>query len=209
MRLAALALALCGCAMASAPAAGPAAGPVARLERGLAGTRDVEARLVQVRRSALFDGPQRAGGRLYLRRPGDARLEYDTPEPLVLLKRGDTAYVYVKSLAQVQVMPAAGAGVPMAWVLGSSLAEIRRLAEVRAVDGEVEIVPRRGSGLPWGSLRLGFRGGSDFPVRYRLKDAGGDEVEIRLEDVRRNRGVPDSHFRPIWPAGTRRVDLGR
>jgi outer membrane lipoprotein carrier protein len=209
-RAAAVAYALAVAWCAPAPAAGAAAAdPVARLERGLAGTRDVAARLVQVRRSALLEESERATGRLYLRRPGDARFEYDTPEPLVLLKRGDTAYVYVKSLAQVQVMPAAAAGVPMGWVLGSSPAELRRLAEVRAVGDEVELVARRGSGLPWVSLRLGFRAGSDFPVRYRLTDAGGDEVEIRLEAVQRNRGVADERFRPVWPAGTQRVDLGR
>lgn len=199
-----------GLATVAGVAAAAAAGdPVARFERGLAATRDVEAKLVQVRRSPLLEGEQRATGRLYLRRPGDARLEYDTPEPLVLLKRADTAYVYVKSLRQVQVMPAAGAGVPVGWVLGSSLAEIRRLAEVRAVGAEVELVPRAGSGLPWERLRLGFPASGDFPVRYRLTDGSGDEIEIRLESVRRNRGVADERFRPVWPAGTRRVDLGR
>lgn len=200
-----------GGAAGSPQAAGGSGGPdpVARLERGLEGTRDLQARLLQVRRSTLLEEPQRARGRLYLRRPGDARIEYDTPEPLVLLKRGDTAYVYVESLAQVQVMPAAHAGVPLGWVLGSSVKEIRATADVRAVGDEVEIAPRRGSGLPWSSVRLGFPPEGDFPVRFLLVDATGDEVEIRLADVRRNRGLPAERFLPRWPEGTRRVEMGR
>jgi outer membrane lipoprotein-sorting protein len=194
--------------MATASAAAVARDPVARLERGLRTTRDLQARLTQIRRSPLVAGVERARGRLYLRRPGDARLEYEAPEPLVMLRRGDTAYVYVKSLAQVQVMPATGAGVPVGWVLGSRIEDIRKLATVRAAGDEVVIAPREGSGLPWTSVRLGFPPVGDFPVRFVLEDGSGEVVEIRLEALLRNRGIPEERFRARWPAGTRRVDLG-
>jgi outer membrane lipoprotein-sorting protein len=205
--------ALAGLALAAGVPARAAASPtpggaVARLERGLRTTRSLEAGLEQTRYSGLLDDQEKSRGRLYLRRPGDARLEYDAPSPLVILKRGDTTYVYAASLAQVQVMPAHAAGLPLGWVLGSSLAEIRRLATVRAAGAEVEIVPRAGSGLPWAALRLGFPPIGDFPVRFVLENGGGDRVEIRLTGVRRNRGVPAARFAPLWPPGTRRVVMG-
>jgi outer membrane lipoprotein-sorting protein len=184
------------------------ADPVARLGRGLASTRTLVAGVVQTRRSELLGDTETTRGRLYLRRPGDARLEYDSPSPLVILKRADTTYVYTERLAQVQVLPARAAGVPLGWVLGSSLAELRRLAAVHAVGSEVELVPHPGSGLPWRSLRLGFPAAGDFPVRFVLATGDGEEVEIRLVDLRRNVAVPASRFAPSWPRGTRRVRVG-
>lgn len=185
----------------------PASDPVLRLDRALAGTRDLRASFVQTRRSPLLATPETASGRLLLRRPGSARLEYDPPDGLVLLKRGDSAWVYVPSLQQVQVT-AAGASVAVGWVLGSSVAELRRSARVRAVGRQVEITPREGAGLPWRKLVVGFGTRSPFPERFVLEDAGGDEVEIRLNDVVRNRGVPASRFQPRWPEGTRVVEMG-
>jgi outer membrane lipoprotein-sorting protein len=200
---AALLFALC----AAAPAAA-ASDPVARLEKGLADTRDAEARFVQTRTSALLPSPETARGKLWLRRPGDVRLEYETPSPLVLLKRGDSAFVHTPTLQQVQVTTARDSGIPLGWVLGSSLAEIRRSARVTAAGNDVEIVPDRTLGLPWSSLRLGF-GAGDFPVRWRLTEHSGDEVEIRLVDLVRNRGVPASRFASRWPPGTRVINLPR
>jgi outer membrane lipoprotein-sorting protein len=182
--------------------------PVARLEKGLAATHDAQARFVQTRSSALLPSPETARGRLWLRRPADVRLEYETPAALTLLKRGDSAFVHTPSLQQVQVTTARDSGVPLGWVLGSSLAEIRKSATVSSSGEEVLIVPNRSLGLPWTSVRLGF-GAGDFPVRWRLKDASGDEIEIRLHDLARNRGLPESRFASAWPKGTRVIALKR
>jgi hypothetical protein len=105
-------------------------------------------------------------------------------------------------------MPARQSGVPLGWVLGSSLAELRALAEVRAAGRTVEILPRPGAGLPWSSLVLEFPAAGEFPTRFVLRDALGDTVVIRLEGVRRNRALPAGRFAPDWPAGTRRVETG-
>jgi outer membrane lipoprotein carrier protein len=201
-------LACLAAASARPAAARTVADPVARLERALAGTRDLEAAFVQTRRSDLLREPERTTGRLYLRRPGSARLEYDAPEKLVLLKRGDSAWVYVPSLSQVQVMAASATGIPIGWVLGSSLSELRREAEVKASGREVVITPRPGGQWPWRALHIRFGARSDFPEAFVLRDAGGDEIEIRFTSVSRNRGVPASRFFPRWPEGTRVVELG-
>jgi len=186
----------------------PATDPVARLERSLARTRDASARFVQTRRSPLLPDAETSRGRLWVRRPGEARLEYETPESLVFWKRSDTAWVYVPALRQLQVGPAREAGVPLGWMIGGTLAEVRRSARVRALGSEVEIVPDPGSGVPWSSVRVGFGSAGDFPDRYRFEEESGEVVEIRLVGVRWNRGVPARIFAPRVPEGTRRVDLG-
>ena len=181
-----------------------ASDPVARLDRALRRTHDVQARFVQTRKSPLLAGEERATGSLWVRKPGDARVDYRDPSPMVIWKRGDSTWVYVPALAQAVVSESGAAGVPVSWVLGASLAEVRREADVRASGAEVEIRPRPDAGLPWSSVRIGF-GPGDFPNRYVFVDPAGEEVRIDLREVRTNRGVPAERFRPRFPPGTRVV----
>jgi outer membrane lipoprotein-sorting protein len=182
--------------------------PVARLDRALRRTRNVQASFVQTRKSPLMAGEERTTGTLWVRKPGDARVEYRGPSPLIIWKRGDSTWVYVPALAQVVVSESGAAGVPVSWVLGTSLAEVRREADVRASGTEVEIRPHADAGLPWSSVRIGF-GPGDFPNRYVFVDAAGEEVRLDLRQVRTNRGVPADRFRPRFPPGTDVVSTGR
>lgn len=181
-----------------------ASDPVARLDRALRRTRDVQARFVQTRKSPLLAGVERATGSLWVRKPGDARVEYRDPSPMTIWKRGDSTWVYVPAMAQAVVSESGAAGVPVSWVLGASLAEVRREADVRAAGAEVEITPHADAGLPWSTVRIGF-GANDFPNRYVFVDPAGEEVRIDLRQVRTNRGVPAERFRPRFAPGTRVV----
>jgi len=190
----------------SSPA--PAHGPhIAKLDHALSSTRDLDARFVQTRKSPLLDGDDRSTGTLQVQKPGFARLEYETPSPLTVWKRGDSAWVYTPAIKQVIVSSTGASGVPVGWVLGASLAQIRKDADVRESRSGVDIVPHQDAGLPWKKVSIDF-GKDGFPQRYEFTDPSGENVIIELKSVRRNKGIPAERFRPRFPAGTNVVQGG-
>jgi chaperone LolA len=184
-----------------------AADPVAQLSRALSSTHDLDARFVQTRHSPLLEGDDRSSGTLLVQKPGLARLEYKAPSPLTVWKRGDTSWVYTPALKQVVVSPTGASGVPVGWVLGASLDDIKKDADLRAAGAQVEIRPHASAGLPWSLVRVGF-GKDGFPHRYEFTESSGENVVIELTSVRRNRGIPAARLKPSFPAGTRVVDTG-
>ncbi|HKA24036.1 MAG TPA: outer membrane lipoprotein carrier protein LolA [Candidatus Eisenbacteria bacterium] len=186
----------------------PAYAPnIGKLDKALSTTRDLDARFVQTRRSPLLDGEERSSGTLQVQKPGLARLEYKDPSPLVVWKRGDSAWVYTPALKQVVVSPTGASGVPVGWVLGASRADLRRDAYVHETGSGVDIVPHADAGLPWKKVSVSF-GKDGFPNRYEFTESSGESVVIELKSVRRNKGIPAERFRPRFPAGTRVVDAG-
>lgn len=178
-----------------------------KLDRALSTTKDLDAHFVQKRRSPLLDGDERSTGTLLVQKPGHARLEYKDPSPLTVWKRGDSAWVYTPALKQVVVSPTGASGVPVGWVLGASLDDICKEADVHETKSGVDIVPHSDAGLPWKKVSVAF-GKDGFPNRYEFTESSGESVVIELTSVRRNRGIAASKFRPTFPAGTRVVDAG-
>jgi len=192
-------------AMVTTPAVHP---NVRKLDTALSTTRDLNAHFVQTRRSPLLDGEDRSEGTLQVQKPGQARLEYKSPSPLIVWKRGDSTWVYTPALKQVIVSPTGASGVPVGWVLGASLDDIKKDADVGpAGNGRVGIRPHPSAGLPWSVVYVSL-GKDGFPSRYEFTESSGESVVIELTSVRRNRGIPASKFRPSFPAGTRVVDAG-
>jgi len=188
-------------------AALPHASNITKLDHALSSTKDLDAHFVQTRHSPLLDGEDKSNGTLLIQKPGHARLEYSAPSPLQVWKRGDSTWVYTPALSQVIVSPNGASGVPVGWVLGASLDDIKKDAEVREAGKSVEIRPRASAGLPWSVVRVSF-GKDGFPNRYEFTESSGENVVIELTSVRRNRGIPASKFRPSFPAGTHVVDAG-
>ena len=180
---------------------------IAKLDKALSNTRDLDARFVQTRKSPLLDSDDRASGTLQVKKPGFARLEYKTPSPLTVWKRGDSAWVYTPAIKQVIVSPTGASGVPVGWVLGASLADIRKDAYVHETGSGVDIVPHSDAGLPWKKVSIAF-GKDGFPSRDVFIDSSGESVTIELTSVRRNRGIAADRFRPRYPPGTNVVNAG-
>ena len=199
---------LVGAAMPAPASSKPTYTPnIVKLDKALSATRDLDARFVQTRKSPLLDTDDRATGTLQVQKPGFARLEYKTPLPLTVWKRGDSAWVYTPTLQQVIVSPTGASGVPVGWVLGASLADIRKDAYVHETGSGVDIVPHANAGLPWKKVSIAF-GKDGFPSRYHFTDSSGESVIIELTSVRRNKGIPADRFRPRFPAGTNVVTGG-
>lgn len=184
------------------------AGLLETFDKSLKTTKDVTAQFTQTRHSPLLDEPIEAHGTVWIRYPGDVRFEYETPDPMTLLKHADTTWLYVPQLEQVQMSSASAAGVPMGWVLGSSVEQLQKEATVEAADDRIVIRPlpeRRG---PWQRIEIRYGKSKAFPARYTIYEESGEVVEIRLSEVKRNAGVKTGRFKADWPPGVDIIKLG-
>ena len=159
-----------------------AATPLERLERSLQSTKDLTAVVLQTRQSPLLEEELRADGKLWIRKPGDVRIEYTTPEPTTLLKQADTTWLYVPALEQVQRTRASNAGIPLEWVLGSSLEEIENMAELEGTEGARRAHAARAQAIGLAAHRDRVRGRDGVPEpvshpRPRWRDRRGAAVE--------------------------------
>ncbi len=207
-RLAVLALA----GLAVACSATPAAAPPTALDRFVAvlsATRNVRASFSQVRHSSLLPEPLPAAGRLWLSRPGQLKLVYLEPEPMTLLKRADTTWIYLPSLGQVQRYRVEAVGVPLGLALGSSRQALEQSVR-READGDwVRLEPRADRPAAWSRIDLELPPGGTFPKRLIVHQEGGERLEFTFREVRRNQGLPAATFAPDWPDTVPVVRVGR
>jgi outer membrane lipoprotein carrier protein len=192
-------------AISVAPAA---AGLLETFDKSLRTTKDVTAVFTQTRHSPLLEEPIEADGKLWIRFPGDVRFEYETPDPMTLLKHADTTWLYVPALEQVQKSRASAAGVPMGWILGSSVEELKEEATIEVSGDHIVVRPLPENPGPWQRIEISYGSAKGFPSRYTIYEESGEVVDIRLRQVKRNTGVKAGRFSAEWPPGIEIITLG-
>jgi outer membrane lipoprotein-sorting protein len=122
-------------AISVAPAA---AGLLETFDKSLRTTKDVTAVFTQTRHSPLLEEPIEADGKLWIRFPGDVRFEYETPDPMTLLKHADTTWLYVPALEQViEISYGSAKGFPSRYTIYEESGEVVdiRLRQVKRNTG--------------------------------------------------------------------------
>jgi outer membrane lipoprotein-sorting protein len=176
---------------------------IARVEAYLESVRTLEARFLQI-------GPDgsTAEGTFWLLRPGRLRLEYDPPNPNLLIADGRALAHIDRSLQTIAYLP-----------LGSTPAGVLVRAEVR-LAGDVQVVAvERGPGV----LRVGVVQTSDpragrltlvFAERpfqlssWNVLDGQGQTTRITLLDPRIGGVIEPKHFVIVDPEQERRMSPG-
>jgi outer membrane lipoprotein-sorting protein len=176
---------------------------VARVEAYLESVRTLEARFLQI-------GPDgsTAEGTFWLSRPGRLRLEYDPPNPNLLIADGRALAHIDRSLQTIAYLP-----------LGSTPAGVLVRAEVR-LAGDVQVVGvERGPGV----LRVSVVQTSDpragrltliFAERpfqlssWHVVDGQGQTTRITLLDPRIGGAIEPSRFAIVDPEQERRMIPG-
>jgi len=206
---------LCGPAAASAEPAGaatPAAVEVlAGLQRWLDGTADLAGRFEQSLVSGALGAGVTESGRLVLRRPGRMRWDYERPETKIALVDGRRTRLYVAEDHQLWEgsLDDGGELLPTLLLRQAPLAEWFEASfppgpEHPATDEDeivLRLVPRQRQDA-FRELRVTLdRPGFELRAAEVL-DGAGNRMRYRFQDLRRNRGVPDTafHFEP--PPGT-------
>ncbi len=177
---------------------------IARVETYLAGVKTLEARFLQI-------GPDgsTAEGKFYLSRPGKLRLDYDAPNPNLLIADGRALAHIDRSMKTISYLP-----------LDSTPAGVLVRADVK-LAGDVTVTGiERGPGV----LRMGIVQTSDpragrlileFAERpfqlssWRMIDAQGLTTRITLLDPRDGIAIAPDRFTIIDPNQQRYLEPGR
>lgn len=162
---------------------------VQRVEQYLTGLRTMESRFLQATSNGNL-----AKGKLYVKRPGRLRFEYDPPVPVLIVADGRHLIYYDSEAEQTSYLP-----------IDSTAAAFLLQDPVR-LSGSVDITDfqRTGAGLritlvqadepEAGSVTLYF---ADNPLRLEqwvVLDAQGIETRISLVDPQRGVSIDSSKF---------------
>ncbi len=149
---------------------------IRRVEDYLNGIRSMQTRFQQY----SADGGI-AWGTIYLRRPGQLRVEYDPPVPALLVADGIVVTYYDKELDQVSQLPL---GQTPAWFLLRETIDLTDGVTITAIErapGALRIAMHQSDDPDGGSVSLIF---SDQPLvlrQWTIIDPTGKEVRVGLD----------------------------
>ncbi len=169
-------------------------------------TRTIEADFVQVKHLSLLDEPLTSSGRFVFKRPDRIRLQIDQPQPTTIVINGKD--VNIPSLVNlpasekqaITMAPIAAMFTQLGAIFTGSTRALQEGFEVaaRQADADMIEVKLRPRLAAWQrlfrSIEIRF-GGVDLMAQWlRLEDGFGDQLDITLRNVQRNRDVPDALF---------------
>ena len=163
--------------------------------------RSVQAKFQQVASTGSI-----SFGRIYLRRPGDLRVEYDPPIPVLLVADGFWVSYYDKQLDQLTQIPIEQTPI---WFLVQNTIEFTPKITVTNIErspGAIRLTMFQTDKPDGGSASLTF---ADDPLELRqwtIKDSQGTQVEIALQDA--EFGLPLSNDLFAAPKTRRQQGLG-
>jgi len=149
-----------------------------RVAAYLNGLRSVKAKFQQVASTGSI-----SFGRIYLRRPGDLRVEYDPPIPVLLVADGFWVSYYDSQLDQLTQVPIEQTPI---WFLVQNTIEFTSKISVTSIErspGAIRLTMYQTDKPDAGSASLTF---ADEPLELRqwtIKDSQGTQVEIALQDA--------------------------
>ncbi|MCW5730601.1 MAG: outer membrane lipoprotein carrier protein LolA [Alphaproteobacteria bacterium] len=154
---------------------------IARIQAYLNEVKSFEARFTQVAPDGSI-----SQGRVLMRRPGRMRFEYDPPVPILLVADGNFFIFHDKELRQTSHIPLGST--PLAFLVREKI-EFGESAGISALTrgpGTLRLTVFDPKKPKEGSITLVF---SEEPLALRqwvVEDAGGQQTEVTLSDVRTN-----------------------
>ncbi|MFB9150857.1 LolA family protein [Roseovarius ramblicola] len=144
-------------------------------------------------------------GRLYLKRPGRVRFEYDAPEEALVVADGDTVGIVDPRSNEKQGYPLHRT--PLKIILANTVDLTReRMVVGHASDGVTTTVRAQDPDHPeYGSIDLVFTGDPVELRQWVINDANGSSTTVILGDLRRDVRLDDEQF-VIPGTRTNRID---
>jgi outer membrane lipoprotein carrier protein len=204
-----LALAVVALLALPVPAAEDPGPALARLQRWLDGTKDLQARFEQTLVSSALGAGPRESGRVYLRRPGRMRWEYTDPEAKIALLVDDRTELYLAQERRLHRAVLQADDAPLASLLAGTqpVASVFH-ATTLPPEGDrarLKLVPRsESSGVQ--EIVLSLEPGSFAVSGIEVLDQGGNRMAYAFSSLRRNAGIKDGVFRFTPPKGTEVVE---
>jgi outer membrane lipoprotein-sorting protein len=183
--------------------------------------KTLEARFVQVQESSLLAAPEKATGHFSYTAPDRVRWEYESPNPISVVVRGEQMTTWYHDLKRAELIKIGRYSNQVFKYLGASgnMKSLLEYFDVRlgtsSTKGEpyrLELTPRfQRIAKRLKSMTLWIDDVTFLPVHRRYVEADGDTIEYRFEGLKRNGRIPEDRYVLQLPKGveTRVVDLGR
>jgi outer membrane lipoprotein carrier protein len=211
-RLAGTALLLLACAGAQhAAGQAPALPPITELLAGLQsrydGIADFSADFEHRYAGGVLQATDVERGTISVRKPGQWRFDYVSPEPKLFVCDGATIHSYFPADGQVVVSPlppAAGASTPASFLAGEGDLQRDFAARYAARQAErawrIELTPIRGN-ADYESLTLAIDRATMDILEMATTDFQGGVSTYVFSNIKHNQGLSDTLFRFDVPGG--------
>jgi outer membrane lipoprotein carrier protein len=183
--------------------------------------KTLEARFVQTQESSLLAAPEKSTGNFSYTAPDRVRWEYETPNPISVVVRGEDMTTWYHDLKRADLIKIGRYSNQVFKYLGAS-GDMKTLLEyfdaklgTSSKKGEpyrLELTPRfQRIAKRLKMMTLWIDDSTFLPVRLRYVEADGDTTEYRFEGLKKNGRIPEDRYVLQIPkeVQTRVVDLGR
>lgn len=167
---------------------------VARVERYLNELTTLDSRFVQ------FSAQGIAEGRIILSRPGDMRIEYEPPVPVLMVASGFLLMYHDRDLIQTSYMPVSET--PVAFLLEENI-ELSGDVTVTGFErgpASLRLTLIQTEAADAGSITLTFEDAPLRLVKWQVTDAQGNEVDVALLNPKFGVAVDPDLFSLVDPA---------
>jgi outer membrane lipoprotein carrier protein len=174
-------------------------------------TTDLKADFTQTYAYKVYDRKQVSKGKVYFKKPGRMRWDYQSPQARLFVADGATLWVYEPEEAQVFKRALAQSQLPVAltFMSGQGRLEDEFDAKLLPAPGAdrlaVELIPRK-SAADYQSLRLEVDARTFAVVRSTVVDPVGNLNTIDFAQVQTNSNLPEKGFQFTPPPGVRVID---
>jgi outer membrane lipoprotein carrier protein len=194
--------------VAAAPAAAPdpATDLARRVQAYYEATRDLEAKFQQTYTYAGFGRRQVSSGTLRVKKPGMMRWDYEKPTAKTIAVKGSRLVQYEPEERQAYVdekFDASAMSAAVTFLLGKG--DLAREFNLASGEGGTLLLRPKEPDPRVESITLSV-GPSGEVTATRVTDGAGNVNEVKLTNVRRNPGLPESAFEVKLPKDVRRVD---
>ncbi len=169
-------------------------------------TKDLRAKFQQTYTYSGFGRKQTSSGELLVKKPGMMRWEYTKPAPKIVVVKGTRLVQYEPEENQAYVderFDASGMSAALTFLLGKG--DLEKEFDVAVRPGGTLVLRPRVEDPRVESIEL-VAGPEGQILVTRVIDGASNVNEIRLEDVRRNVGLPDGAFELELPKGVVRME---
>ncbi|TVR02912.1 MAG: outer membrane lipoprotein carrier protein LolA [Deltaproteobacteria bacterium] len=170
---------------------------------------DFQANFTQEFHNPTLGETRTSEGRVFFRKPGMMRWDYQTPTERFLISDGQTLWVYEPEFDQYYTQSLADSQLPTALRFLMGEGDLRRdfeitLREERNGTAVLDLVPRE-SEAQVRRLRFTVHLESATVTETVVVDPLGNTNRLRFRQVRQNAGLPSSGFSFSPPSGTTRI----
>jgi outer membrane lipoprotein carrier protein len=188
-----------------------AAGVMEGVQRFYQTTSDFKARFKQSFLNVAFNRTQVSEGRVFFKKPGKMRWDYDKPVPKLFVSDGQMLWVYEPQESQVFKRSLRSSQLPTALTFMSGTGRLgdeftpKLLPSPTAGRLVLELTPKKNAG-DYQSLRLEVDAASFAVVASTVVDPVGNLNTVTFSGFETNKGLPDKGFDFTPPAGVRVIE---